>query len=82
MPLLFFAGMYPSAHYVLFLNYENFIADIETTLAEHGPDEDLYFYSGYDCDSLALERYSAFVAHYLLTFDDGQTRTSSSVRRA
>ena len=33
---------------------------------------------GYDCDSLALERYSAFVAHYTsLTFDDGQMRTSS-----
>ena len=64
----FLQGMYPSAHYVLFLNYEDFIADIETTLAEHGPDEDLYFYSGYDCDSLALERYSAFVAHYLPHF--------------
>ena len=64
----FLQGMYPSAHYVLFLNYEDFIADIETTLAEHAPDEDLYFYSGYDCDSLALERYSAFVAHYLPHF--------------
>ena len=33
--------MYPSAHYVLFLSHEDFIADIETTLAEHGPGEEL-----------------------------------------
>ena len=63
----FLQGMYPSANYVLFLNFEDFVTDIESTLAEH-PGEDVYFYSGYDCDSLALETYSHFVAHYLPFF--------------
>ena len=64
----FLQGMYPSAHYVLFLNYEDFMDDIEATVQKHPVDEEIYFYSGYDCDSLALERYSEFVAHYLPHF--------------
>lgn len=64
----FLQGMYPSAHYVLFLNYEDFMSDIGETVERHATDEELYFYSGYDCDSLALERYSAFVRHYLPQF--------------
>ena len=64
----FLQGMYPSAHYVLFLNYEEFMDDIESTVEKHSADEKVYFYSGYDCDSLALERYSEFVAHYLPYF--------------
>ena len=64
----FLQGMYPSAHYVLFLNYEDFMDDIEKTLASHDLEEQVYFYSGYDCDSLALETYSEFVSHYLPKF--------------
>ena len=64
----FLQGMYPSAHYVLFLNYEDFMTDIESTIQSHPSEEKVYFYSGYDCDSLALERYSEFVTHYLPHF--------------
>ena len=49
----FLQGMYRSANYVLFVNYEDFVAGIDTVLERHGG-EDAYFFSGYDCDSLAL----------------------------
>ncbi|MEL0084131.1 MAG: DNA photolyase [Gammaproteobacteria bacterium] len=52
----FLQGMYRSAHYVWFLNYEEFAEDIRA-LAEQGPS---WFYSGYDCDSLALDPVTGF----------------------
>ncbi|MBL4622700.1 MAG: hypothetical protein JKY89_09915 [Immundisolibacteraceae bacterium] len=52
----FLQGMYRSAHYVWFVNYEEFAADI-TELAAVGPS---WFYSGYDCDSLALDPLTGF----------------------
>ncbi|HIN82429.1 MAG TPA: DNA photolyase [Chromatiales bacterium] len=63
----FLQGMYRSAHYVLFVNYEDFMRDIRTTLAAH-PGEDVWFYSGYDCDSLALEPVSRFCDYFLPEF--------------
>ena len=49
----FLQGMFLSAHYLLFVNYEDFQHAIkETTAAD--PD-DSYYFSGYDCDSLAFE---------------------------
>jgi spore photoproduct lyase len=56
--------MYRSAHYVLFLNYEEFAREIEEKLT----DEKTTFFSGYDGDSLALESYSGFLDYFLPFF--------------
>jgi spore photoproduct lyase len=63
----FLQGMYHSAHYVLFVNYEDFQQDIRR-IAEAHPDEAVHFFSGYDCDSLALEPVTGFAAHFLPFF--------------
>ncbi|WP_455221782.1 spore photoproduct lyase family protein [Kaarinaea lacus] len=63
----FLQGMYRSAHYVWFVNYEDFASAIAEKLAQHG-DESCYFYSGYDCDSLALEPVTQFVDYFLPLF--------------
>lgn len=63
----FLQGMYRSAHYVLYVNYEDFGTDIDARLAEAG-NEPCWFFSGYDCDSLAMEPVSAFVEHFLPFF--------------
>ena len=60
----FLQGMYRSAHYVLFVNYEDFQDQIVKTVAAH-PGEDVYFFSGYDGDSLALESITGFVEAFL-----------------
>ena len=65
----FLQGMYQSAHYLMFINYEDFEKDIIKTLAEH-PGETCYFYSGYDCDSLALEPITEFVDEFLPIFEN------------
>lgn len=57
----FLQGMYRSAHHVLFTNYEDFADQIEATSRES---RQPVFYSGYDCDSLALEPVSRFIAFF------------------
>ena len=62
----FLQGMYRSANYVLFTNYEDFeTALVQTIEANPGPS---VYYSGYDCDSLALEPVSNFCKYYLPVF--------------
>ncbi len=63
----FLQGMYQSAHYVLFVNYEDFQQDIIECLAAHG-NEPVTFFSGYDADSLALESKTGFIQHFLPFF--------------
>lgn len=63
----FLQGMYQSANYVLFVNYEDFQDDIRQLCAE-SPTEDLHFFSGYDCDSLALEPVTGFAEQFLPFF--------------
>ena len=63
----FLQGMYRSAHYVLYVNYEDFGSDIDRILADNN-DTDCWFFSGYDCDSLALEPVSEFTQHFLPFF--------------
>jgi spore photoproduct lyase len=63
----FLQGMYRSAHYVLFVNYEDFQEDIETAARESSGD-DTYFFSGYDGDSLALEPLTGFLEAFLPFF--------------
>ncbi len=62
----FLQGMYQSAHYVLFVNYENFAKEIGTKIQE--TKEVIHFFSGYDCDSLALEPVTKFLDYFLPVF--------------
>lgn len=61
----FLQGMYRSAHYILFTNYEDFMQDI---LAQSGQSAGNVFYSGYDCDSLAMEPVSGFCDAFIPFF--------------
>jgi len=63
----FLQGMYRSAHYVWFVNYEDFSEAIIEKIIQHKT-EPSYFYSGYDCDSLALEPITEFVDYFLPIF--------------
>ncbi len=65
----FLQGMYSSAHYILFVNYEEFFKSISRTIEKY-PDDSLTFFSGYDCDSLAFEKISNFANHTLDFFSD------------
>lgn len=60
-------GMFNSANYVLFVNYESFFLEIKKKLDER-PNEDIYFFSGYDCDSLALEKVTGFARSFIKFF--------------
>ena len=62
----FLQGMYRSANYVLFVNYEDFSFEIEKTVSRAL--EPTIYYSGYDCDSLALDPISKFCDHFLPVF--------------
>jgi len=64
----FLQGMYSSAHYVLFVNYEDFENGIDQILADNPDQEQIWFNSGYDGDSLALEPLSGFVEHFVPMF--------------
>ena len=63
----FLQGMYRSANYVLFVNFEDFAEDIRSTAIDSSQMN--YFYSGYDCDSLAFEPVTGFVENILPVFD-------------
>lgn len=60
----FLQGMYRSANYVLYTNFEDFTAEIIAKADNSGS----VFYSGYDCDSLALEPISGFCDYFLPVF--------------
>ena len=60
--------MYRSANYLFFVNYDGFMKGIENVLAQH-PGEDVYFFSGYDCDSLAMESVTGFAGAFLPFFE-------------
>jgi len=61
----FLQGMYRSANYLLFVNYEDFQESMRETLKVHPAGEPVYFFSGYDCDSLALENVSDFATDFI-----------------
>src|SRR3990167_10728610 len=62
----FLQGMYSSANYVVFINYEDFMNDIKSMCSTAA--EPLYFFSGYDGDSLAFEPVTQFVKEFLPFF--------------
>ncbi len=63
----FLQGMYSSANYVIFVNFEDFDIAIKKTL-EKNVNSKLTFFSGYDCDSLAFENVTGFAKHILTVF--------------
>jgi spore photoproduct lyase len=63
----FLQGMYQSAHYVLFINFEDFQREIKQ-ISGQSPTESIHFFSGYDCDSLALEPVTGFAEEFLPFF--------------
>lgn len=56
----FLQGMFSSAHYVHFINYEDFQEAIHEKA-----DSQSTFFTGYDCDSLALESVTGFAGAFL-----------------
>ena len=60
----FLQGMYNSAHYVLFVNYDDFKREICRVMALHSS-QPTWFFSGYDCDSLAFDPVSNFVSEFV-----------------
>lgn len=74
----FLQGMYRSAHYVLFVNYNDFCREIDNTLSGHN-NETVWFYSGYDCDSLALEPVTGF-ADFILPFFESRKNAQLEFR--
>ncbi len=61
-------GMFRSAHFVLFINYEEIADEIKKELSS--TTEPIAFFSGYDADSLALESISGFLDFFLPFFRD------------
>ncbi len=63
----FLQGMYSSANFVLFVNYEDFFQAISDSI-DSGNGNSMTFFSGYDCDSLAFDKISGFATHVLNFF--------------
>jgi spore photoproduct lyase len=66
----FLQGMHRSANYVVFVNFEDFQWEIEEHIraARAAASPPLYFFSGFDCDSLALEPVTRFAATFVPFF--------------
>ncbi len=62
----FLQGMYSSANYVVFINFEEFMQDIK--LISEQATSPIYFFSGYDGDSLAFEPITHFVREFIEFF--------------
>ena len=62
-------GMYGSANYVLFVNFDDFLSAMDEKLKACDGDT-VWFFSGYDYDSLAFEPVSGFIENTLLFFAD------------
>ena len=62
----FLQGMYQSANYVVFINVDEFFNDIEAVMQTHN--KPVWFFAGYDCDSLALDPITHFIDECLEFF--------------
>ena len=63
----FLQGMYRSANYLLFVNYDEFAEELRQHVQSSRVANPWYF-SGYDCDSLALEPVTGFAEYFLEVF--------------
>lgn len=62
----FLQGMYRSANYVVFVNYDDFLSAID--VATENSKEPAWFNAGYDCDSLAYDPVTGFVDYFVPAF--------------
>tara|TARA_B100001057_G_scaffold496134_1_gene596818 strand:+ start:1288 stop:2283 length:996 start_codon:yes stop_codon:yes gene_type:complete len=60
-------GLFSSANYILFVNYEDFFIEIENVIKKN-INKKITFFSGYDCDSLALESITNFISETIPLF--------------
>ncbi len=60
----FLQGMFNSANYLIFVNYEDYFKEIENIINKNTNNK-ICFFSGYDCDSLALDYVTNFVANFI-----------------
>ncbi|MBD23365.1 MAG: DNA photolyase [Alphaproteobacteria bacterium] len=63
----FLQGMFNSANYLIFVNYEDFFNEISKTIKKNH-NKKICFFSGYDCDSLALENITNFASNFINFF--------------
>ena len=63
----FLQGKHMSAHYLLFVNYEDFFIEIKKKIKQNRFEKS-YFFSGYDCDSLAFDGITGFIDCFLPFF--------------
>lgn len=63
----FLQGMYKSANYVMFVNFEDFEDAIRSQVAADGGVPATYF-SGYDCDSMVFESITGFARRFIPFF--------------
>ena len=57
----FLQGMYSSANYVIFVNYEDYYDEIKK-ISITNKKKNITIFSAYDCDSLAFEAISNFMS--------------------
>jgi spore photoproduct lyase len=60
-------GNYRSSNFVWFVNYANYFTEIESIIKESNQPK--YFFSGFDCDSLALEGVTHFAEKFIPFFE-------------
>ena len=60
-------GLFASSNYVIFINYEDFFEEIKRKIIDN-KNKKITFFSGYDCDSLALEKITGFLSEMLPEF--------------
>ena len=60
----FLQGMYASANYVVFVNYEDYYEEIKK-ISLTNKNKNITLFSGYDCDSLAFEGISNFMSYLI-----------------
>ena len=62
-------GLFASSNYVIFVNFEDFFHEIKRKINSN-KNRKITFFSGYDCDSLALENVTGFLKEVLPQFKD------------
>ena len=63
----FYKGLYLSANFVFFVNFEDFQKEIKQEISSH-PQDSFTFFSGYDADSLAMDYLSDFTKEFIPFF--------------
>ena len=59
--------MYNSANYLVFVNFHDYQNEIEKTIKKH-KEKKMTFFTGYDCDSLAMEPITNFINDFIPFF--------------